>query len=299
MATKTKLRGVIPAIITPMDQNGEIDFAALEKQTIYLSDAGVNGLFVCGGTGEGAYLSTKEKEAVFSMVRKITGNKLFLCLALIESCTKDVLEEMTALKQCQPDYIVAVTPFYHAMNQKDIFDHYRQIAAAAFAPVLIYNIPPRTHNPIVLETINALSNEQNIVGIKDSSGDFISFSRGLFGPRSDSFAWIQGEDYLCGPSLLAGGDGVVSGLSNARVEPYVAMYQAYEREDWREVRACQARINKLYEIIHCCDDGNAAIKAATELSGRGSRWMRQKSQTVSETQRDKISAILAEYDATR
>lgn len=298
MQTKPRLRGIIPAIVTPFKENGSIDFAALEKQADYLCAAGVHGLFVCGGTGEGAYLTTAEKADVVKAVRGVAGGKPFLCAAFIKPSTKGVLEEMAALESSAPDYAVAVAPFYHAMTQKDLVDHYTRIAQAATAPVIMYNIPPTTHNPLSLESIYTLSRVGNIAGVKDSSGDFATFGRGLLdGAAAESFAWIQGEDYLCGATLLAGGDGVVSGLSNARVEPYVDMFAAYEREDWQEVRNCQARINRLYEIVHSCGNGNAAIKAATELAGRGTRWMRQASQSLSDGQMKQVAAILERFDA--
>ena len=292
-----KLRGIIPAIVTPYREDGAIDFDALERQAAYLCDAGVHGLFVSGGTGEGAYLTTAEKVEVLRRVRDVSGGRQFLCAAAIKPSTKAVLEEMNVLEAGEPDYLVAVTPFYHTMTQRDVFEHYRIIAEAASAPVIIYNIPPRTHNPVKLDTIYELAHVDNIAGIKDSSGDFLTFGRGVgSGLTPPGFSWIQGEDYLCAATLLATGDGIVSGLSNARIRPYLDMFDAYEREDWGRVRLCQRRIDRLYEIIHCCSDGNAAIKAATELAGRGTRWMRQHSQTVSAEQLASVTAILDHFD---
>lgn len=296
MKEKNKLHGVIPAIITPITEEGGLDICLLEKQTDYLVQAGVHGLFVCGGTGEGAYLKTEEKKEVFRTIRNVAGNKIFLCMAAIQSNTRAVLEEMDALKECDADYFVATAPYYHAASQRDIYEHYKAIASAAAAPLIIYNIPSTTHNPIALETVCAISELPNIAGIKDSSGNFMQFSRGLFGYKKEGFSWIQGEDYLCGPTLLAGGDGMVSGLSNAKVEPYVEMYRAYENGDMEAVKKCQAKINKLYEIIHYCGNGNAAIKAVTELENRGSRWMQERSMSLSDEQMQEIADIIDEYE---
>ncbi len=294
--SKCKLHGVIPAIVTPMNQEGDIDYALLEKQTAYLCNAGVHGIFVCGGTGEGAYLTIEEKIEIFKKIKEVAGKKAFLCAALINSNTRATLNEMKLFEAMAPDYLVATAPFYHAMTQNDLYQHYKSIAEQAYAPVIIYNIPSTTHNPVSLETIEALSSLDNFAGVKDSSGNFISFSRGLLGPRSEKFAWIQGEDYLCAPTLLTGGDGMVSGLSNAGVEPYVEMYSAYENGDFETIKACQAKINELYKIVHSCGNGNAAIKAVTEIRGTGSRWMRQKSQSLSDQQVKVIADIVEKYD---
>lgn len=295
--SKCKLHGVIPAIVTPMNEDGSVNYSLLEKQADYLMNAGVNGLFVCGGTGEGAYLTTEEKRQVYKTIRSVVGKRLFLCLAAINSNTPATLREMAALEDCDADFWVSTTPFYHGANQKDILEHYRQVAARANAPIIVYNIPSATHNNIDLETVLTLSQLDNVAGTKDSSGNFIAFSKGLFGPRKEGFAWIQGEDYLCAPALLCGGDGMVSGLSNARVEPYVAMYQAYLAGDTQEVTHCQSRINDMYRIIHSCGNGNAAIKAVTELSGRGTRWMRQHSFSLNDEQVERIRVIMEEYEA--
>ena len=294
-----QVRGVIPAIISPMTGQGKIDFALLEKQASYLSGAGVHGFFIGGTTAEGAYLSTEEKREIFKVVRRVTEGRQFLCAAYIEPSTDDVLEQMHALEVTEPDYVVAVAPYYLAMRQEDILQHFRRVAAAAPAPLILYNIPGNTHNPIALETVLRLAQEKNIIGIKDSTGNFIDFSRGVLGRKPEGFIWIQGEDYLDGPSLMVGCDGVVTGLGNARIEPYLRIYQAAREEDWQTVRACQARINVLYGIIRICGNSIAAAKAAAELAGRGSRWMRQRSQSLTDEQIEQVAVILCEFDETQ
>ena len=124
----------------------------------------------------------------------------------------------------------------------------------------------------------------------------MNYTRGLFENQNKEFAWIQGEDYLCGANFLAGEDGVVSGLSNVRIEPYVEMYEAFLNNDARKIKECQVKINKLYKLIHLYGNGNASIKAATELYGRGSRWMQQSSMSLDDTQMAEIKKILDEYE---
>jgi 4-hydroxy-tetrahydrodipicolinate synthase len=297
---KCKLHGVIPAICTPMNEDGSINYALLEKQADYLIEAGVNGLFVCGGTGEGAYLTSQEKKQVYKTVRAVAEKKVFVCLAVINSNTPATLAEMDFLNDCDADFIVSTAPFYHGADQRVIREHFKEVFAHANAPVIIYNIPSATHNPIDLDTICALSEMDNVAGVKDSSGNFVQFSRGLFGTRNSAlFAWIQGEDYLCGPSLLCGGDGMVTGLGNAKVEPYVEMYRAYEAGDNDTIKKCQAKINFMYKIIHGAGygNGNGAIKAVTELNGRGSRWMREKALTLDDQKCADIAKIMEAYES--
>jgi 4-hydroxy-tetrahydrodipicolinate synthase len=291
-----QLKGVIPAIITPMNEDGTIDYGFLEKQAAYLSEAGVHGFFIGGTTAEGAYLSTGEKGEVFKVVRRVTGGKQFLCAAYIQPSTAAVLGEMRALEASEPDFVVAVTPYYLSMRQEDILEHYRLVAGAAPAPLILYNIPGNTHNLIELETIRELAGEKNIAGIKDSTGNFVGFSRGVLGENPQGFVWIQGEDYLDGPSLMIGCHGIVTGLGNARIEPYIRIYRAAQDGDWQTVRELQARINELYGIIRLCGNSIAAAKAAAELAGRGSRWMRQKTQSLTDGQMKEAARILEAFD---
>ena len=176
-----------------MDREGRIDFDLLEKQAAYLSEAGVHGFFIGGTTAEGAYLSTAEKGEVFKVVRRVTEGKQFLCAAYIRPSTAAVLEEMRALEATHPDYVVAVTPYYLSMRQEDILEHYRRIAAAAPAPLILYNIPGNTHNPIALETVLELAEEKKVVGIKDSTGNFIGFSRGVLGKARKGSSGSRGR----------------------------------------------------------------------------------------------------------
>jgi 4-hydroxy-tetrahydrodipicolinate synthase len=294
--TDKSIRGVIPAILTPMDESGSVDYGLLEKQARYLSEAGVNGFFIGGTTAEGAYLSTEEKGEIIRVVRDVIEADQFLCAAYIQPSTRAVLEEMAALRDTAPDFVVAVTPYYLPMRQEDIVEHYQLIAREASAPLLLYDIPGNTHNPIDLETILALAEEKNITGIKDSSGNFAQFSEGVLGDSPDGFLWIQGSDALDGPSLMIGCDAVVTGLGNARVEPYVDMYRAAVVEDWQTVRECQARINQLRGIITLCGNSVSAVKAAAEIAGRGSRWMRQKSTSLSGNTIPAVADLLEEFD---
>lgn len=170
-----KLHGVIPAIVTPLRPNGDVDEALLRKQTEYLVSSGVNGLFVCGGTGEGAYLTTAEKKRVFEVIQETAAGRVFLCLAVINSNTRATLAELEALSICKPDFFVSTPPYYHAMTQQDILSHYAAVTAASTAPVILYNIPSTTHNTIELDTVYALSKLPNVAVSRTPPGILFRF----------------------------------------------------------------------------------------------------------------------------
>lgn len=297
MKNPKKLEGIIPALITPLKENGKIDFKLLEKQVSYLSSAGVHGLFVNGTTSEGPYLTTQEKIEVFKLVKEVTEGRQFLCAACIQPSTPLVVEEIRAFENLEPDFIVAATPYYYPVPQEVIVSHYTEIAQNSTVPVILYNIPQHTHNPIILESIVKLALIENIAGIKDSSGDFIYFTRGVYTALQNNFVWIQGEDYLDGLSLLLGAKGLVTGLGNVWIEPYLALYQEARKENIAGVHNVQKSINRLYEIITTID-GKAipAIKAGAMLLGRSTKWLKVSGLTLSEDEIARVKKVLVELE---
>ena len=176
---KKELRGVIPAILTPISEDGEPDIGLLAEHTAYLAASGAHGFFVGGTTAEGAFLSTEQRRVIFKTVKEVSDGRQFLCLAALEPSTPQVVREMHMLEDLQPDYFVAVTPFYGTKDQSTIKAHYEILAGESSAPLIMYNIPGRTQSPMAAETVLELSHVDNIVGIKDSSGDFTFFSQGF------------------------------------------------------------------------------------------------------------------------
>jgi len=293
MINKKKLEGVIPALILPVNEKGKIDFKLLEKQATYLISAGVNGLFINGTTGEGAWLTIDEKVEAFKVAKEMSEGKVFLCAACIQPSTEIVINEIKAFEKLEPDYIVAVTPYYYSVSQNVIIEHFKKIAQYSSIPLIIYNIPQCTHNKIELSTVLKLAQEENIAGIKDSSGDFISFTRGACTLVPESFSWIQGEDYLDGPAFNCGANGIVTGLGNVWIEPYIKMFQAAKARNNSRVNEIQKEINNLYELIQVTGGKVIpAIKAAVTLLGRSTKWMKMLSLTLGDEDIEKVKRVI-------
>lgn len=293
ITNKKRLEGVIPALILSVNKEGKINFKLLEKQTTYLISEGINGIFINGTTGEGAWLTMEEKVQVFKSVKEINKGKVFLCAACLQPTTELVISEIKIYEKYEPDYIVAVTPYYYSVSQDIIIEHFKKIANFSSVPLILYNIPQCTHNKIELSTILKLAKEENIAGIKDSSGDFISFTRGMYAPVPESFSWIQGEDYLDGPSFNCGADGIVTGLGNLFIDPYVRMYEQAKKGNYQEVNEMQKKITELYEIIQA-SGGKVipAIKAGVALLGRSTKWMKLSSLSLDDEEIIKVEKIL-------
>ncbi len=290
---KKKLEGVIPAPLTPLTEQGKVDFPLLQKQLSWFLQAGINGLFIGGTTGEGAYLTTAEKRDIFTAAREVVGGRVPLCLACIQPSTSQVLDELAALEDLEPDFVVAVTPFYYGMPQQAVLAHFLQIADRSPVPLVLYNIPQCTHNAIAVETVLELAHAKNIAGLKDSSGDFVSFTRGLLASVPPHFSWIMGEDALDGPALLAGASGIVSGLSNVWVRFHVDLYRAAVAGDREGVRKNQALIDRLYGI-HRVTGGKVipVLKAGASFFGRSSLRMKIPSLALSDGEVEAVRRVL-------
>ncbi len=296
MKNTKKLEGIIPALITPLKQSGKIDFTLFEKQVAYLSSAGVHGLLVNGTTSEGAYLTPQEKIEAFKLVKEVVDDRQFLCAACLQPSTSLVLQEIQSLEKLEPDFIAAVTPYYYSVSQEVVTSHYHQLAQNASCPIIIYNIPQRTHNPIEFDTILELASSHKFAGIKDSSGDFIKFSRAINHEKQPvDFSWIQGDDLLDAPSLFVGADGIVTGLGNVWIEPYVELFREKQQGNLEKLNEVQKKINKLYGIIDITKGKVIpAIKAGTMLRGRSTQWLKISELTLNSLEIAKVKDILIE-----
>ena len=290
----TTPKGVVNAILTPFKEDGKIDIPLLEKQTSFLVDGGLDGLFVNGSTGEGLLLTPDEKYENLDCIREVSDNKVDLYACCIQPTTYQVIKDMEKIQALGPDYIVAVPPLYYSGDQDMIYIHFKEIAAASSIPLVLYNFPQMTNNPLHLETLVKLSELGNIIGEKDSSGDFLSFAQGAVSHSSDQFCWMQGDDLLHAASLQAGSEAVVTGLGNVSIKDHVGLYKAFLRKDYDTMWMHQKELNKLYRLITETGKGVPAIKAATAILGRSNFAMKDSWLNLTNAEIKKVAAILME-----
>ena len=292
---KNKIEGIIPAVITPFNKDGKIDEKSLETEVKYLSNTGVNGFFVCGTTGEGVFLTTEEKVRVFRVVYEIAKNRQFVGIASLRPSTNLVMDEIASFyrEDISADFVGVVAPFYCRVSQKDIFEHFRIVARNSPYPVFMYNIPQCTNNPIELDTIREVSQLENIIGIKDSSGNFVGFLKGIRTIRRENFYWIQGDDRLYAHSFISGASGVVSGLANILADPYVEMYRNHLKKDYASVIEKQREIDGLFEIIEVAGGKVIpSIKEAVSLTGRTKPYMKNSYMELSAEEKELVKKKL-------
>ncbi len=205
----TPLIGTGTALVTPFLENGAVDYDGLTNLLEYCIKGKVEYLVVLGTTGESVTLSKEEKKAVIAHIVKVNNKRLPLVLGVGGNNTVEVAEEASKVSAEDFAAILSVVPMYNKPSQEGIFEHYSTVAKAASLPVLIYNVPGRTGVNMNAETTLRLAEIDNIIGVKEATGDITQVLKILKDAPKD-FLVISGDDMLALPLVTAGGQGVIT-----------------------------------------------------------------------------------------
>jgi 4-hydroxy-tetrahydrodipicolinate synthase len=216
-----KFKGVGVALVTPFTADGKIDFTSLAKLVELQFNGGTDFLVVQGTTGESPVLSQKEKMEVLHHVMDVNNKKLPIVYGLGGNHTEEVCKRLGELPE-GIDGILSVSPYYNKPLQRGIVAHYKRLAEHTDLPIILYNVPGRTSSNITAETTLALSEIQNIVAMKEASGDFDQIME-IIKHKPDNFTVLSGDDAITLPLLSIGVEGVISVVANALPERFSNM----------------------------------------------------------------------------
>lgn len=209
------MSGAITAIVTPMDNNGKIDYPAFANLLEFQIKNKISGIVVGGSTGEAATLSIEEKLELVKHAVRINQNRVKIIMGVSSNDTSvacgftKMLNDIVGI-----DYILVVTPYYVKPTQEGLFQHFARIAKISNKPLILYNVPSRTGCDLQDETTLKLANDfSNIIGLKDATGD-ISRAGYLIKNKPEKFKLYSGDDITALAFMLGGGDGVISVVSN-------------------------------------------------------------------------------------
>lgn len=263
------LSGVVPPLISPLDEGGAPDAAATRALVEHILGGGGTGLFVLGGCGEGAWLTVSQRvEVVRAAVAASAGRAPVLAGCMLPA-TGPAIEAAQSAADAGADALVVGSPYYFAVDSAAQRRHVEAILDAVPLPVLLYNIPPATHHTLEPDLVAALAAEPRVLGIKDSAGDLAAFQAFVdFKRMRPEFRVLQGHERVMGDSLLLGSDGLVPGLGNVSPGIFSALIDAARRADVARVRALQAQIN-LLGALHSEGHWLPALKAACAHVGLG------------------------------
>ena len=266
------LTGVIPALVTPLHEDGSVDEPAVGRLVAHVLDAGVSGVSPLGSTGEGASLDEPSRRAVLKAVIAAARGRVPVICGVIQSHLNAAQADLEAAERLGADAALVAPPFYYLTDQATLLSFYRRLAEGSKLPVFLYNIPQYTKIVAEPETVATLAREGTIKGIKDSSRDYEYFER-VCGATRDlpRFRIFTGSDTMLLASVAMGGAGTICGAANVAPAWVVRIYDEFTRGDLAAARRHQ---DELIDLIMRLRGGvfPAAIKAALEIQGICSAW---------------------------
>lgn len=247
----SRVRGVVPPIVTPFTPDGGVDVASLERVVEHLVTSGVHGVFVLGSTGEVAYLDRAQRGIVLRTVVQAVAGRVPVLAGVIDTTVRRVMEQVAEAVEAGVDAVVATAPFYARNDATEIEAHFRAVAAGSAVPVYAYDIPVRVGAKLEAAMLVRLGTEGVLAGVKDSSGDDVGFRRLVAANAAAGrpLTLLTGHEVVVDGMLLLGADGVVPGLGNVDPAGYVRLWDHAAAGDWPAARAEQDRLAGLFEIV--------------------------------------------------
>lgn len=264
-----EIKGIIPPIVTPMNADESVNIAELRNQVERQIAGGVHGIFPFGTNGEGYILSMKEKEEILEAVIDQVKGRIPVYAGTGCISTQDTVYMSKRAEELGADVLSIITPSFAVASQKELYDHYVEVAKHVNIPIVLYNIPPRTGNKLLPETVAKLAKDVDVImGAKDSSGDrdnlkaYIDLTKDL----DKDFSVLAGNDgniFFC---LQNGGKGGIAGRANLWPETVASIYNYFVAGDLEKAEAAQAEIAKIQPVFKF-GNPNTIIKKAVNLLG--------------------------------
>ena len=266
--TTQQIKGIIVPILTPINEDESINHEELVRQIERLIDAGVHGIFVFGTNGEGYILSEEEKAAVLKTTVDAVRGRVPVYAGTGCISTRDTIRQSLKAQELGADALSIITPSFAAASQDELIRHYEAVAQAVELPIILYNIPARTGNALAPATVRKLAEVDNIVGAKDSSGNFDNLLQYIEKTRGGTkpFAILSGNDSLILWTLLAGGAGGIAGCANVFPHTMVRIYDAFMAGDLAEARRAQDSIRPFRDCFKF-GNPNTIVKMAVQELG--------------------------------
>ncbi|GAB6086749.1 4-hydroxy-tetrahydrodipicolinate synthase [Alkaliphilus crotonatoxidans] len=243
MLNINELKGVIPPIITPVDLDENVDEAALQRVIDHVLEGGVHGVFVLGSNGEFyAFDFENQKRAIEVTVRHVKG-RVPVYAGASAVTTRECIKLAQMAEEAGADALTVLTPMFIQPNEKEMYNHFEAIAKSTKLPVLLYNNPGKTTNNISVALLEKLAKIDNIVGIKNTSFDFVQTVEYIRVTKEiPNFKVLSGSDYLIYGTLAYGGVGCVAGTANVAPRLVVDIYEKYMAGDYAGAMEAQYKL---------------------------------------------------------
>lgn len=281
--------GTMPALITPFTKDDRIDREGLQRNIAFVEDGGVSGIVPCGTTGESATLSAVEHEEVIDIA--VECAKVPVIAGTGSNNTCEALQFTKHAADAGVDGVLLISPYYNKPNSAGLLAHFTKIAEAVDIPMILYNVPSRTGQDMPVDVITKLAKIENIIGIKEASGNAAKVSQIIEHTIDDDFVVISGEDGLTLPIISMGGRGVISVAANIVPDKMSGMVNAALKGDYETARKIHFEIAPLIRALFL-ETNPIPVKKAAELVGLASGHLRLPLAPISDANQAKLISEL-------
>jgi len=239
---------LITAVVTPFDENSQVDMKQFEKLLMHLIDTESTALVITGTTGEAPTLNSIEKLKIWEGAMDFVDERIPVIVGVGTNNTKTTLHNIKLAEEVGVDGLLIVTPYYNKPSQRGLLEHFTLLASSTELPILLYNIPSRCGIELELQTILELAKLPNIIGIKDSTGstDLLSELKSELG---DDFLLYSGDDAFYLDTLKLGGDGVISVASHLVGKSMKRIYDLYQTGFLERAECLDAKLQPFYQAV--------------------------------------------------
>ncbi len=285
---------ILTAMVTPMKQDFSVDYDAAAELAKYLIDNGSDGLVVAGSTGEAATLSKEEKLQLFKVVFDAVGNKATVIAGTGSNDTRASISLTEEAEKLGVHGVMLVGPYYNKPTQEGFYQHFKAIAQCTKLPVILYNVPGRTASNILPATILKLSEIDNIVAVKEASGNLDQVSEIIRSKPAD-FMVYSGDDSLTFPIMALGGSGVISVAAHVIGNEMQCMATALVNGDIKTAQEMHLKLFPFFKVIFVTTNP-IPIKLAVNLIGQNAGPARLPLTAASPAEIDKLKAVMRQLD---
>lgn len=256
--------GIITAMLTPLHPDETVDIPAVRRLIERMSEAGIHGIFTMATSGECARLAPEQQDLLIQTAAEADRRESLLYIGVSACGTAQAIRNIRRAEQAGADVLVSTLPYYyHALTVEEQISYYQALADSTELPILMYNIPGNVGCRIELETVQFLRKVDNIVGIKDSSGDMVYFDQ-LMSLQSVDYRVLSGVEFHVARALRAGASGVVPSLSNIYPYTYMELWKAAQQGDFDRVDQIQQKLDRI-NSIHKRHQGRLSVMACRKI----------------------------------
>ncbi len=261
-----EVKGIITAMLTPLDENQEINSRSTKQLVNKLINSGVSGIFILGTNGEFHLLTNDEKLAFAKIVIDEVNKRVPVYVGTGGNSTREVIELSKKMEALGADALSVITPYFLVPSQSEVIQHYKTIAESVKTPIVLYNIPKNTGINLDPETVKELAKIKNIIAIKDSSGNLENIAEYIQITKDEDFSVLSGSDSLILRALKIGATGAIAATSNLITELDVSIYKKFLKGDIAGAEKAQQEIEILRTVLKL-GTVPSILKKAVQMSG--------------------------------